>query len=98
VTVGRWWPGAGGVVLNVVMTKMLVDWFAGNGGVDGHGDLHQLLAGRHRAGSGGAAAGSAAGGLQAAQIVVLAVIAAGLVLFRGGLSPARGRSVRGRRR
>jgi MFS family permease len=78
---GRVLAGIGGVVINVVMTKMVVDWFAGreistalgifiNSWPVGIALALLILPGI-----------AAAGGMVAAWLTVLALIGAGLVLF-----------------
>lgn len=81
ITLGRVIAGAGGVVLNIVMTKMLVDWFVGR-------EVSTAMAIFINSWPVGIALGlvllpwiGTLGGLQAAHGVVLAAIAAGLVLF-----------------
>jgi len=90
VTAGRLIAGAGGVVLNIVMTKMLVDWFAGR-------EVSTAMAIFINSWPVGIALGlvalpwvGGAAGLHAAQIVVLAVIAAGLALFLLAYHPPEG--------
>jgi MFS family permease len=92
VTTGRLVAGAGGVVLNIVMTKMLVDWFAGR-------EVSTAMAIFINSWPVGIALGlvvlpwlGATAGLQAAQIAVLAVIAAGLILFVAAYRPPQGAS------
>lgn len=90
VTAGRLMAGVGGVVLNVVMTKMLVDWFAGR-------EVATAMAIFVNSWPVGIALGlvllpwvGAVAGVQAAQIVVLAAIAAGLTLFVTAYRPPPG--------
>lgn len=90
VTVGRVIGGAGGVVLNIVMTKMLVDWFAGR-------EVSTAMAIFINSWPVGIGLGlivlpwvGALAGLQVAHIVVLASIAAGLVLFVTIYRPPQG--------
>lgn len=90
VTAGRLLAGAGGVVLNIVMTKMLVDWFVGR-------EVSTAMAIFINSWPVGIALGLVvlpwvgdAAGLQAAQIVVLSVIMAGFVLFISIYRPPEG--------
>ncbi|MFT6933167.1 MAG: MFS family permease [Paracoccaceae bacterium] len=89
-TAGRLLAGAGGVVLNVVMTKMLVDWFAGR-------EISTAIAIFINSWPVGIALAlltlpsiAAYGGLYLAWITVLLVIGAGLVLFAVGYRAAPG--------
>lgn len=90
VTAGRVLAGVGGVVVNIVMTKMLVDWFAGK-------EVSTAMAIFINSWPVGIALalvvlpwiGSTAG-VQAGHLVVLGVIAAGLVLFVAAYRPPEG--------
>jgi MFS family permease len=81
VTVGRVLAGAGGVVLNVVMTKMVVDWFAGH-------EVSTAMAIFINSWPVGIALGlgilpwvASLADVQTAHSVILAMIGIGLVLF-----------------
>jgi MFS family permease len=81
VTAGRLVAGAGGVVLNIVMTKMVVDWFAG-------AEISTAMAIFINSWPIGIALAllslpwvGSIGGLDLAQGVVLASVALGLALF-----------------
>jgi len=90
VTAGRVVAGVGGVVVNIVMTKMLVDWFAGR-------EVSTAMAIYINSWPVGIALAlvaltlvGAAAGVRAGQLVVLGVITAGLVLFVAGYRPPEG--------
>lgn len=92
LTVGRVIGGVGGIVLNVVMTKMLVDWFAGR-------EVSTAMALFINSWPVGIALGlvvlpwvGTVAGVMAAQIVVLGAIAAGLALFVAVYRPPGGAS------
>lgn len=94
VEVGRVVAGIGGVVLNIVMTKMLVDWFAGK-------EVSTALAIFVNSWPIGIALAllilppvADAGGLTAAWILTTGLIAAGLVLFTLGYRPPEGAAER----
>ncbi|TFL18731.1 MFS transporter [Jannaschia formosa] len=81
LTAGRVLAGAGGVVVNIVMTKMVVDWFAGR-------EISTAMAIYINSWPVGIALAlltlpwvATAGGLGAAWLFVLVLIAVGLVLF-----------------
>lgn len=87
---GRLLAGAGGVIINIVMTKMLVDWFVGR-------EVATAMAIFVNSWPLGIALGllclpaaAAVGGLELARIVVLAAIALGLLLFWQVYRPAAG--------
>lgn len=78
---GRLLAGAGGVIINIVMTKMLVDWFAGR-------EISTAMGIFINSWPVGIALAllvlpvlAAAGGLQLAWAAVMATIALGLILF-----------------
>jgi MFS family permease len=90
--------GAGGVVLNILMTKMLVDWFAGR-------EISTALAVFVNSWPVGIAIAlavlpvvSAAGGLAASGWTVAGVVAVGLLLFAAFFRPAPGAAPAGRLR
>jgi MFS family permease len=90
VTAGRVLAGIGGVVLNVVMTKMLVDWFAGR-------EVATAMALFVNSWPVGIALGlvvlpwlAGVGGVSAAHVAVLVAVAAGLALFLAVYRPPEG--------
>ncbi|MGB3408722.1 MAG: MFS transporter [Jannaschia sp.] len=90
MVVGRVLAGAGGVVLNVVMTKMVVDWFAGR-------EISTAMAIFINSWPVGIAVAlltlpgiAAAGGLPAAWLAVSAMIGVTLALFVAVYRPAPG--------
>jgi MFS family permease len=90
LTAGRLISGVGGVIRNVVMTKLLVDWFVGK-------EISTALALFVNSWPVGIALAllvlppvSAAGGLAAAWWITATIIAAGLVLFVTGYRPPEG--------
>lgn len=94
VEAGRVIAGIGGVVLNIVMTKMLVDWFAGR-------EVSTALAIFVNSWPIGIALAllmlppvAAAGGLPVAWILIAGLIATGLVLFVLGYRPPEGAAER----
>ncbi|NJN06003.1 MAG: MFS transporter [Rhodobacteraceae bacterium] len=85
---GRVLAGIGGVIVNVVLTKMLVDWFAGREIATAMAVLVSFMAARHRAGTGLVAALGEAGGLALAWSGVGTVILLALVFFNLIYRPA----------